>query len=64
RPRSKRFFEPPFINAGRSNRRGAASSKNAPKSDYCARHDMQNTVKRLLKRLTDLGYPVQPASPS
>ncbi|MDR6496730.1 transposase [Paraburkholderia terricola] len=33
-------------------------------ADYFTRHDMQNTVKRLLKRLTDLGYPVQPASPS
>ena len=33
-------------------------------ADYFTRHDMQNTVKRLLKRLTDRGYPVQPASPS
>ena len=32
--------------------------------DYFNRHDMQGTVKRLLKRLTDLGYPVQPAAPS
>jgi hypothetical protein len=33
-------------------------------ADYFTRHDMQSTVKRLLKRLTDLGYPVQSASPS
>lgn len=30
--------------------------------EYFNRHDMQGTVKRLLKRLTDLGYSVQPAS--
>lgn len=33
-------------------------------ADYFTRHDTQSTVKRLQKRLTDLGYPVQPASPS
>jgi transposase len=33
-------------------------------ADYFIRHDIQKTVQRLLRRLTDLGYPVQPASPS
>ncbi|KVA53985.1 transposase [Burkholderia cepacia] len=32
--------------------------------DYFNRYDIQGTVKRLLKRLTDLGYPMQPASSS
>jgi transposase len=33
-------------------------------ADYFVRHDSQKTVQRLLRRLADLGYPVQPASPS
>jgi hypothetical protein len=32
-------------------------------ADYFLRHNSQKTVQQLLRRLADLGYPVQPASP-